>query len=237
MITFHRHLQVLLKSGLLGLLISSLSWGAVSNTASFTGKNPDGSAITGTLTSNTTSTKVLPLITSALTDTVTTNIAYNYSITAQSNPTSGTLSYDATNLPTGLAINKTSGLISGTVTSTAGSPVSVTIKAINTDGTTMATLKLTIVNAPKPNIVLTKTATPASVKSGDTITYTITYQNTGTGDASNVVVTDVLPAGTTFLGSLSGTGCSQAAGTVTCNVGAVAAGAQAQTISFTATAQ
>jgi uncharacterized repeat protein (TIGR01451 family) len=39
------------------------------------------------------------------------------------------------------------------------------------------------------------------------VTYTVNYGNTGSGDATNVVITDAIPAGTTFIpGSASGTG-------------------------------
>jgi uncharacterized repeat protein (TIGR01451 family) len=51
---------------------------------------------------------------------------------------------------------------------------------------------------------LTKTATPAGVRPGDDLTYTITLNNAGPEPATNVVVTDPIPANTTFksLGTL-----------------------------------
>ena len=45
-----------------------------------------------------------------------------------------------------------------------------------------------------PAIELTKSMTPGNVQAGDTVTVTITYSNTGLGDATNVVITDTLPA-------------------------------------------
>ena len=45
-----------------------------------------------------------------------------------------------------------------------------------------------------PVLTLSKTAT-ASVNAGEAITYTITYANIGSGGATNVVITDTLPAG------------------------------------------
>jgi uncharacterized repeat protein (TIGR01451 family) len=45
-----------------------------------------------------------------------------------------------------------------------------------------------------PVLTLSKTAT-ASVNAGEAIIYTITYENTGSGGATNVVITDILPAG------------------------------------------
>lgn len=47
------------------------------------------------------------------------------------------------------------------------------------------------------NIV--KSVTPAYAKFGDVLTYTIALKNTGTVAANNVVVTDIIPAGTTYV--------------------------------------
>ncbi|MEM2872940.1 MAG: VWA domain-containing protein [Nitrososphaerales archaeon] len=62
---------------------------------------------------------------------------------------------------------------------------------------------------PAEVLTIEKSASPphgSSVKSGDTITYTITYGNTGSADATNVVIIDAIPTHTTyFTGSASGT--------------------------------
>ncbi|MEG2718084.1 MAG: hypothetical protein RSA55_00980 [Clostridia bacterium] len=44
-----------------------------------------------------------------------------------------------------------------------------------------------------------KSVTPAFAQFGDTLTYTLTLHNTGNAAANNVVVTDVIPAGTTYV--------------------------------------
>ena len=51
-----------------------------------------------------------------------------------------------------------------------------------------------------PNVTLTKTASTggSSAEPGATITYTITATNNGTGDATNVLLQDPLPSGTTI---------------------------------------
>ncbi len=55
------------------------------------------------------------------------------------------------------------------------------------------------------SMTLTKTNSPAgAVNMGDTITYTLTYKNTGAENATGVVITDTIPANTTFVpGSIS----------------------------------
>src|SRR5437773_700426 len=82
-----------------------------------------------------------PVITSATTANGTVGVAFSYQITATNNPTS----FNATGLPAGLAVNTTTGAISGTPT-TAGT-YTVTISATNAGGTGSATLTLTIKQA------------------------------------------------------------------------------------------
>lgn len=82
-----------------------------------------------------------PVIISQLTATAQVGQPFSYQITADSAVTS----YNATGLTgTGLSINTATGVISGTPTTTAGSPVNVTLSALNADGTGTATLVLTI---------------------------------------------------------------------------------------------
>src|SRR2546427_5364844 len=55
------------------------------------------------------------------------------------------------------------------------------------------------------------------------ITYTISYSNTGTADATGVAITDTVPTNTTFVSATGGG--SFAAGTVTWNLGNLPASA------------
>ena len=64
---------------------------------------------------------------------------------------------------------------------------------------------------------------PVSASTGSNITYTINYANSGGATATNVVIQDTVPAGTTFV-SATGGGVF-AAGVVTWNIGNLAAGA------------
>ncbi|MFM6128063.1 MAG: putative Ig domain-containing protein, partial [Sphaerospermopsis kisseleviana] len=79
-----------------------------------------------------------PSITSALTATATGGSFFSYQITANSSPTS----YDATGLPSGLSINTTTGLISGTPSQ--NGVFNVTLSATNAGGPVSATLVLTV---------------------------------------------------------------------------------------------
>jgi outer membrane protein OmpA-like peptidoglycan-associated protein len=76
-------------------------------------------------------------------------------------------------------------------------------------------------NGGQPVVTLTKTG-PATT-SGNQITYTINYANTGVGVANNVTITDAIPAGSTFVSASSGG--TNAAGTVTWTIGNLVAGA------------
>lgn len=72
------------------------------------------------------------------------------------------------------------------------------------------------------DVQIVKTASPSNPRPGDTVTYTLKAKNNGPGQAKNVVVTDTLPVGVTFVGADAP--CTQAAGTVTCALGTLEAG-------------
>ena len=80
----------------------------------------------------------VPAITSGTTTTATNGSAFTYTITASNSPTS----YTATNLPTGLSLNTSTGIISGTPSVTG--TFSATIAATNSNGTGTATLTITV---------------------------------------------------------------------------------------------
>jgi uncharacterized repeat protein (TIGR01451 family) len=57
------------------------------------------------------------------------------------------------------------------------------------------------VTVTAPIMDITKTANVEEADPGDLIEYTITYENTGTGNATGVLITDVIPVGTSFVSS------------------------------------
>jgi uncharacterized repeat protein (TIGR01451 family) len=79
-----------------------------------------------------------------------------------------------------------------------------------------------------PDLTINKTG-PTSVAPSTAFAYTLTINNIGTANTSNVLVVDTLPAGVTFV-STSTTSlftCSESGGTVTCTGGAVNQGQNA----------
>jgi uncharacterized repeat protein (TIGR01451 family) len=75
-----------------------------------------------------------------------------------------------------------------------------------------------------PDVVVEKSNDPTGVvEAGGTISYTLTVTNDGDGNATGVALTDELPTGVTFVDATPG--CSEDAGTVTCVLGDVDAGA------------
>src|ERR1044071_7719352 len=76
--------------------------------------------------------------------------------------------------------------------------------------------------APSADIVVSKSGDEA-VALGGQITYSLTVYNAGPDDAVNVVLTDVLPAHTSFVDASTNTGSVSFDGTtVTINVGTLA---------------
>lgn len=74
-----------------------------------------------------------------------------------------------------------------------------------------------------PAVAFAMTA-PATAASGTNVTYSMTYTNAGPAAASNAKITDVLPAGLTFVSASSGGTYSAATRTVTWNLGTVNVG-------------
>src|SRR2546430_3120860 len=151
-----------------------------------------------------------PVITSSLTATGTVGAAFSYQITASNSPTS----FNATGLPSGLTVNTSTGLISGTPAAgtDAGSPYSVTISATNSGGTGTATLTITILSGAP---VITSPTTASG-----TVCNAFSYQITATNNPTSYNATG-LPAGLTLntsTGVISGT--PTATGTFTVTISA-----------------
>ncbi|HEX6178015.1 MAG TPA: Calx-beta domain-containing protein, partial [Thermoanaerobaculia bacterium] len=93
---------------------------------------------------------------------------------------------------------------------------------------------ITTDDAGVADLSITKSGTATQFQ-GQAISYTITVSNAGPQDAPNTIVTDTLPAGSTFGSATPSQGSCTGTGPVTCNLGVVANGATA-TITLTVTA-
>src|SRR5262249_12668154 len=128
------------------------------------------------------------------------------------------------------AIAVTAPTTPGTVSNTATvSPVGRSIDGTAANNSSTAT---TTVTAAGADLSITKTA-PATVPTGQALTYTLSVHNAGPSDATGVAVTDTMPTGVTFASGSAG--CVNNSGTVTCTIGNLANGANASaTIAVTA---
>jgi uncharacterized repeat protein (TIGR01451 family) len=96
-------------------------------------------------------------------------------------------------------------------------------------------LSITCPPVNAPDVKVTKSASTAQVNSGGSVTYTLVASNVGgSGTATNVTITDTIPAGLTITGTTGP--CVVTGQAVTCNVGSLAPGASASvTITVQAT--
>ncbi|MBI4786984.1 MAG: DUF11 domain-containing protein [Chloroflexi bacterium] len=87
-----------------------------------------------------------------------------------------------------------------------------------------------------PDLGIAITHTPASVTPGGIITFTLAYSNTGNIGATNVTITETVPANSTFTGAGWSCPTGSVAGTVcTRNVGSVAGGGGGASVEFVVT--
>ena len=103
-------------------------------------------------------------------------------------------------------------------------------------------LSLTLTNLTPPSpgtdadLAATVTDSPDPIVIGNAVTYSGLVFNRGPATASGVTVTNLLPAGVTFVSANCSQGtCTQAAGIVTCNLGSISAGTSAR-VAFTVNA-
>jgi hypothetical protein len=163
-------------------------------TSTFTAQVSDSKNQVATKTFSLTILPPAPVITSALTATATTGVAFTYQIVATNSPTS----YGATGLPAGLSVNPLTGLITGSPTSSGSS--SITIGATNSGGTGSAMMTLTVQQAP----AITNGPPPAA---NFAASYSFTYITSGYPAPTFSVTSGTLPTGLVLssAGVISGT--------------------------------
>lgn len=103
----------------------------------------------------------------------------------------------------------------GGVTNTA----SVSSPTPDPDGNDNSATSTATVTPGATDVGILKTANPGVIVAGGTVTYTITVTNNGPGLALGTMVTDTLPAGTTFVSATPSQGSCTGTTTVSCSLG------------------
>ena len=129
-----------------------------------------------------------------------------------------------------------------------GTPDTVTVTATSQFDPTVSDTATDTTNTTSPDLTVVKSVGPAGPQPpGTTLTYTIQITNGGTADASNVVMTDPVPANTTYVtdsitqdgaprtDASDGDNATSDGTTVTVDVGTLAGGGGTTTITFQTT--
>jgi len=199
-----------------GVISGTPTTTATGATVTVTATNAIGTSNAATITLNLAAaqTGAAPAITSATSATATVGTAFQYQIVASNSPTS----YAATTLAgTGLSLNATTGLISGTPT--AAGPITTQITATNSTGAS-APVTLTItVNAAQPvgSAPSITSSTVATATVGSSFSYQISATDSPTSYAADNLAGTGL-AIDTATGVISGT--PTTAGTITTHISA-----------------
>lgn len=101
-----------------------------------------------------------------------------------------------------------------------------TVKLVTSSGRS-AMLQVTTTIWLPAGLSLTKGDSPDPVLYGNNVTYTLTVTNSGPGPATNVVLTDTLPANMVFVSATPSQGSCSGTTTITCNLGTINNGANA----------
>jgi len=152
--------------------------------------------------------------------------------------TNGTITANLGTVASG-AVDTVTIVVTPTAAGTISNTATVSTTTANPGTHTSATVQTTInPTSAAANLSISKTASPSPDVVGQDLTYTIVVSDApGAADAAGVTVTDALPAGATFVSALdttSGVSLSPTSGTLSDNIGTVAAGTS-DTITITVT--
>ncbi|MCX6965055.1 MAG: Ig domain-containing protein, partial [Verrucomicrobia bacterium] len=190
-------------------VISGIPTTAGNSSISITATNNDGATGSATLLMSITS--PVPVINSPASANGTVGSSFNYQITASRVPTS----FGAVGLPSGISVNSSTGIISGTPTQSG--LFASTISATNSHGTGSRGLEITIL--PQAPVISSAATTNGTVGSA------FSHQITASNSPSSYSVSGALPAGLSLnatSGLISGT--PSAAGNATVMASATNAG-------------
>jgi uncharacterized repeat protein (TIGR01451 family) len=112
---------------------------------------------------------------------------------------------------------------------TLGNTATVSADQTDNDATNNTSTANTDVTSPPPpalsaDLAVVKSAA-ASVQTGSDLQYTLTVTNNGPDSATNVTLSDTLPAGESYASTDDTSDCSQSAGTFSCGFASLASGA------------
>ncbi len=164
----------------------------------------------------------------SLTDTFPASLTCTYTSVAAGGATGNTAAgsgnlAETLSMPAGSSVTYTVTCdIDSSATGTLSNTATVIASVTDPNGGNNSSTDADTVLVPEADLSLDKNDGVVAVTPGDNLTYTLTVTNNGPSDSSGGTVSDVLPAGLSFVSSASG--CTEAAGTVTCPFGAVAAG-------------
>ena len=151
----------------------------------------------------------------------------NISLAVSGQPSDATANFAPASISIADASAKSATL---TVTTTGATPpgnYSLNITATSGNLQHSAITQLKVSGATTANLALTKTASPNPAVTLANLTYRVIVTNNGPSPATNVVATDSLPAGVTFIAATPTQGSCNGTTTVTCNLGSLARNAAA----------
>ncbi len=164
----------------------------------------------------------------AFTDTLPAGVTVPSAATSECGGTLTVAAPDSITLSGGTVAASGNCIFSVTVTgATTGTKVNTSGALSSTNGGTgnTATDTLTVGAATVSDPAVTKAVSPSAAQVGDTVTFTLVITNGGTGNADDVVVTDVIPAFldiSTVIVSPPGPGIAISGNTITLTFGTVA---------------
>jgi len=117
---------------------------------------------------------------------------------------------------------KSSTLTVNTTGATPPGTYSITVTTASGNLQHSASVQLIVSGTASANLALTKTASPNPATSLANMTYRIAVTNNGSSPATNVIMTDNLPSGVSFVSATPTQGTCSGPPTVTCNLGSLA---------------